>query len=132
MGQRKKIPGPSLLIVLARLLNRRRQMQLALLDMVKEHCNISQFALGKRYVVVLSHPEDIQYILKDAPERFLKSKNYEFLRPVLGDGLLTSEKEVWHRQRKMIQPIFHRRTLQRFSEDMLQATQKMLGSWEEH
>jgi cytochrome P450 len=37
---------------------------------------------------------------------------------VLGNGLLTSDGEIWRRQRKLMQPAFHRKTLLTYAEHM--------------
>ncbi len=41
-----------------------------------------------------------------------KSRAYAVLRILMGDGLVTSEGEFWRRQRKLVQPAFHRRRLE--------------------
>jgi cytochrome P450 len=37
------------------------------------------------------------------------------VRMLLGNGIMTSEGEFWRRQRRMLQPAFHRRVIQRFA-----------------
>jgi cytochrome P450 len=46
------------------------------------------------------------------PERYRKgAPGYRELRQALGDNLLTSEDEVWHRQRRFLAPMFTRRRI---------------------
>lgn len=46
------------------------------------------------------------------PERYRKqAPGYRELRQSLGDNLLTSQDEVWHRQRRLLAPIFTQRKL---------------------
>ncbi|MCW2812217.1 MAG: cytochrome [Friedmanniella sp.] len=46
------------------------------------------------------------------PDRFRKqAPGYRELRQALGDNLLTSEDEVWHRQRRFLAPLFTRRRI---------------------
>lgn len=45
-----------------------------------------------------------------------KGPVYDFVRPWLGDGLLTSAGAKWHRNRKLITPAFHFKILEHFQE----------------
>jgi cytochrome P450 len=48
------------------------------------------------------------------PDRFRKNgPGYRELRQALGENLLTSEDESWHRQRRFLAPIFTRRRIAR-------------------
>ena len=51
------------------------------------------------------------------------------LKRVLGQGLLTSEGELWRRQRKLAQPAFHRERMDGFAQTMARATAEMLARW---
>src|SRR5207248_1181239 len=48
---------------------------------------------------------------------------------VLGKGLLTSEGDFWLRQRRLVQPAFHRHRLNAFGAIMVEYTERLLGSW---
>ena len=67
---------------------------------------------GWRVVLyVVGSPELAAEILRE-PTRFGKSApGYRELRGALGDNLLTSEDETWHRQRRFLAPIFTRRRI---------------------
>src|SRR5262249_44709478 len=47
----------------------------------------------------------------------------------LGKGLLTSEGDFWLRQRRLVQPAFHRQRLNAFGEVMVEYTERLVGSW---
>ncbi len=50
-------------------------------------------------------------------------------KPVVGEGLLTSEDELWLRQRRLMQPLFHRRSVAAFGALMTDETLAMLKRW---
>lgn len=61
--------------------------------------------------VFLLHPELVRQVMQRKHRSYHKSFAYEGLRHFLGDGLLTSEGDHWLRQRRAIQPGFHREAL---------------------
>ncbi|MBV8818252.1 MAG: cytochrome P450 [Acidobacteriaceae bacterium] len=79
--------------------------------------------------VFINHPELIESVLVTNYHKFRKSRDYQSLRLVLGNGLLTSEGDFWKRQRKLAQPAFHRERIAGYSKVMLQSTAAMLQSW---
>lgn len=81
--------------------------------------------LAGDYHAVLSHPKDIEVILSST-EVLLKRGIYDFLRPWLGDGLLTSYSTKWHTHRKMITPSFHFQILKEFLGNMNKTSSKFV------
>src|ERR1700722_17184517 len=57
---------------------------------------------------LLNHPTHVEHVLQRNHRNYRKSPMLAKLRPVLGDGLFMSEGELWTRQRKLIQPSFHK------------------------
>lgn len=55
----------------------------------------------------LTHPDDLQAVLS-APAIYRKGKDYRLLRDLMGAGLVTTEGEVWKRNRRLLQPPFSR------------------------
>lgn len=87
-----------------------------------------RFAFFKGYLV--SHPEAIKHILQDNNRNYNKDNfDYKMLKPVVGEGLLTSDDDLWLRQRRLIQPAFHRQRIQAFGSVMTETTLEMLERW---
>lgn len=57
-------------------------------------------------IILLYHPEDVQYVLKTNHKNYLKADELKELWPVLGKGLVTSDGEAWRKHRKAIAPEF--------------------------
>jgi cytochrome P450 len=83
------------------------------------------------YGYAFSHPDDVEHILVDSNRHYRKepAPGNEILRPLVGNGLLTSDGEFWLRQRRLAQPAFHRRRIAAFANTMTDATAKMLERW---
>ncbi len=47
----------------------------------------------------------------------------------MGNGLLTSEGEVWKRQRRLAQPAFHRQRISAYGDVMVDYTERMISTW---
>ena len=90
-----------------------------------------RFIIWRGYFV--NHPDYVKQILQDNNRNYSKDVfDYNLLRRVLGQGLLTSEGESWLRQRRLAQPAFHRRRITDFGALMTGATVEMLDRWHPH
>jgi cytochrome P450 len=95
-----------------------------------EYGSIFRMTLGPVRVFFLSHPEAIRRVLVDNQESYSKrTKDFEAMKPVLGEGLLTSDGALWQRQRRTIQPAFHHTVLDRFADLITRETEETLRSW---
>ncbi|RUU01533.1 cytochrome P450 [Mesorhizobium sp. USDA-HM6] len=82
-------------------------------------------------LVIANDPGLIRHVLID------NAKNYKMatvrqliLRPILRDGLLTAEGEVWKRSRKAMAPVFTPRHIFGFAEPMLRRTLEFVTRYE--
>ena len=80
-------------------------------------------------VVVVSDPEMVKHILQTNNRNYVKSYGYRVLKVLLGEGLLTSEGDFWRKQRKLLQPGFHRDRLSSFVETYAEMAQGLLDAW---
>lgn len=96
----------------------------------REHGDVVQFRFGHYRYVLLNDPEAIRHVLIDNAKSYQKSRNYDALRLVLGNGLVTSEGEFWRRQRKLAQPGFHKQRLASFAKTMAECTEEMVARWD--
>lgn len=80
-------------------------------------------------MTLLVHPDDIESVLLTNPADFHKSRDYRALAKVLGNGLLTSEGEVWRAQRRLLQPAFRRENTLSYAPVMSACAEKMLSGW---
>ncbi len=78
--------------------------------------------LGIDKVTLTTNPSIAKYVLQKNNRNYVKSKFVESVKEVIGNGLLTSEGAYWLKQRRLIQPSFHKKRLEELSEIMLQHT----------
>jgi cytochrome P450 len=74
----------------------------------REYGDFVQMKMGPFRILLVYHPDAIEELLVTRNRDFIKSPGVRLLRPLLGGGLLLSEGDTWLRQRRLIQPAFHR------------------------
>lgn len=83
---------------------------------------------GWMLACLLSDPEGIEQVLRDQ-DTFLRSRAFRVLKALLGDGLLTAERESWLWQRRLVQPVFHHQRIHAYGSIMVAQTERMLQDW---
>jgi len=81
------------------------------------------------YTYVISHPEYIKHVLARNYKNYIKGIGIERVRILLGNGIMASEGEFWKKQRRMIQPAFHRRAIGKLSGLMSACNTTLLQQW---
>ncbi|BBH23804.1 cytochrome P450 [Paenibacillus baekrokdamisoli] len=75
-----------------------------------------------RPTYVINSPEFIQEILVRQDDYFQKGRSSGVLRRTIGDGLLTSEHETHHRQKRYLTPVFYKERIQAYSQIVVEET----------
>ncbi|HKE34047.1 MAG TPA: cytochrome P450 [Candidatus Acidoferrum sp.] len=79
--------------------------------------------------IFVNHPDLIEEVLVGHPRRYFKGRVLRANRHVFGDGLLTSEGDFWLRQRRLVQPAFHRARIAAYAETMVEDAQRLMENW---
>jgi cytochrome P450 len=116
---------------------RRDPLQL-LTSLHERYGPIVRLRIPRREVYSVSDPDAIQRALKRTHREYHKGLSRRGdptgpgivpLRPVLGDGLLTSEASLHKRQRRIIQPMFHRARVAEYEAIMASLASEMVHGW---
>ena len=97
--------------------------------MAATYGEVVHLRFATRDVYLLSNPADIEALLVTQHRKFVKGTALQATRRVLGQGLLTSEGDFHLRQRRLIQPIFHRQRIAGYAESMVQAAAATRARW---
>ena len=76
-------------------------------------------------VYLFDDPALIEEVLAGKGRSFHKSRGSKRLRPLLGDGLLTSEEPEHLRNRRLVQPAFNRNRVEAYAPRMVAAAQRL-------
>jgi cytochrome P450 len=78
---------------------------------------------------LLFDPTHIEDVLVNNARKFIKGRVLRANRHIFGNGLLTSEGEFWLRQRRMMQPAFHRNRIANYAGTMTDCATRLASSW---
>jgi cytochrome P450 len=78
---------------------------------------------------LVASPELVQRVVAADQKAFIKGTSVQAATPLLGKGLISSDGELHDRQRRLIQPLFHRELIARYAEGMAQAAEAHEREW---
>jgi cytochrome P450 len=103
----------------------------AFLEKAARQCgDVARFRLVHHNAYLLNHPDWIKEVLVTHQANFTKSRMLERARLLLGDGLLTSEDDFHRRQRRLVQPAFHRDRLAGYAASMVDCAVRCREQWQ--
>ncbi|NED84926.1 cytochrome P450, partial [Streptomyces sp. SID11233] len=112
-GRPRRPPGPSRAGTPA-LLARMASDRLAVMTgAAATYGDAVRLPLGPKTLYFFNHPDHIRRVLTDNSANYHKGIGLVHARRALGNGLLTSEGPLWRAQRKVIQPAFQPRRINR-------------------
>lgn len=96
-----------------------------------EHGDIVRLPFTRQPLFLINHPDLIKDIFVTSQKQFKKGRGLERAKKLLGDGLLTSEDPYHLRQRRLIQPAFHRQRIAAYAEQMTFYAAKTSAGWKD-
>ena len=101
-----------------------------IVSMMHRHGGLVRLDLGPRPVYLVTHPDLVQEVLQQK-HRSVSKKTFGMaqLSLVVGSGLLTSDGELWRRQRRIAQPAFHSQRLAGFAATMVKVAEETADRW---
>jgi cytochrome P450 len=130
MAQAKLPPGPGGNVLFSPARKELRTNVLGLIErQARRYRDISRIMIGPYYYVNIYKPEFIEQVLADSV-LFSKGRENANLKFLLGNGLLTNEGDFWLKQRRLIAPVFHKRRLAGFVQQIIGCTERMMDIWE--
>lgn len=79
---------------------------------------------------LLTGPEGVRHVLQTRAPDYLRTRFHDRLKPVLGDGLVTSDGALWRRQRALLQPAFRAERVRGFVAGMGEEALALAARWE--
>jgi len=84
---------------------------------------------GPKRMIFVSNPEVVDTVLVANVRNFVKSAQFKALEAILGNGLVLAEGDHWRRQRRLMQPAFHRERIAGYGQMMTDYTEAAIDAW---
>ena len=110
-SERRVPPGPPRSSALSMLLTMGRDRIGMMTAAAGRYGDASKLPVGPKSLYFFNHPDHAKHVLADNAANYHKGIGLVHARRALGDGLLTSEGELWRKQRRVIQPAFQSRRI---------------------
>ena len=111
--------GVELIAGLTNLIRARGDLAGFLLSLHREQGDVARARIGNLRVHLVAHPDDVRDVLVTHQRAFMKGHVLQRAKMLLGEGLLTSEGEFHLRQRRLVQPAFHRQRIATYAQVMV-------------
>ena len=95
----------------------------------REFGDVAHFTFGPQHLYLVNHPDLIRDVLVTKQRSFMKGRALQRTKLLLGEGLLTSEGDLHLRQRRLMQPAFHRDRIARYAEVMVANAERAANAW---
>ena len=126
----RPIPGPRGLPFLGVMPEMVKDMLGLFANTAREYGGIAQFKLLNKSYLLITNPDYVKYILQDNYRNYIRGRSVETGRVLLGNGLPLIDGDFWLRERRMLQPAFHRDRLEKITGVAVQVIDGLMGNWE--
>jgi cytochrome P450 len=103
--------------------------RLDFLQSIRKHGEIVKIFTGTRPIYILNSPEAVYDVLVTQSAKFSKGLLFDVARPFIGNGIITSDRDFHKRQRRALQPAFHRDSIARYVDTMVDIADEQVSSW---
>jgi cytochrome P450 len=90
---------------------------------------LAHLKVAGEHLYLVNRPDLVWALLVTNGRSTMKGRALQRAKELLGDGLLTSEGDLWRRQRRLVQPAFHRDRIRGYAHQMVQTTLEHEASW---
>jgi cytochrome P450 len=104
---------------------------LALFQEARGHGDVVRIRFGPFRVYVLNSPDVIRQALVAEARKLGKGLNFGRAKRLIGNGLVMSEGESHDRQRRLMQPAFHRSQVARYVNTMRDVAVPRISAWQD-
>ena len=96
----------------------------------REYGDVVSLRLLGRPVILLNRPDLIEQVLVTHHKQFVKHFGLRLYKPILGNGLVTSEGDFWRRQRKLSAPAFQASRMPGYAKAMVECAERTCDVWD--
>lgn len=122
-------PGPAGKPLIGSMLEFRRDPLAFLAGAADQYGPVVLVQIATQTLFQINDADAVQSVFQEKYRTYVKGKFFEPMRLLLGNGLATSEGAFWLRQRRLMQPEFHRQRIASFADSMVRLSEGLADSW---
>ena len=126
-------PGPEGLPLVGSIfrINPKRNILFNFIDLWRDFGDLCHVKLGPLHLYLVVKPEHVHHVLVRNPDNYIKGNGYNGFRLLVGQGLVTSDGDLWRQQRRIMQPSFTPRATAQFVDVMVNAIDRTVDRWQD-
>jgi len=125
------IPGPKGRFLVGSLPEIRDDRVQFLIDAQRDYGDVVRINFGVGIGIAVFHPDGVKRVMQDNQKNFSKeTPAFASMKPIVGNGLFSSNGDFWLRQRRLMQPTFHREKINTLCDMIVQQTSMFLNALE--
>jgi cytochrome P450 len=121
-GPRSRYPGELFFRLNADRLGFMRQVS-------RDYGDLARIDVVRTSLFLATHPDLVKDVLVTNNRLFGRGRGHLRMKLLLGDGLLTTDGDAHKRQRRLVQPAFHRQRVESYGDTMAQRAEELSGRW---
>jgi cytochrome P450 len=124
-------PGPKPTLLDALVYRPGRDPLVFFTSLARTYGDVVGYRMAGERIFLISDPQYIKDVLVTHNRNFTKSRGLERAKRILGNGLLTSEGAFHLRQRRLMQPAFHRDRIAGYGRTMVDYADRVRRAWQD-
>jgi cytochrome P450 len=95
----------------------------------REYGDLARIDVVRTSLFLATHPDLVKDVLVTNNRLFGRGRGHLRMKLLLGDGLLTTDGDVHKRQRRLLQPAFHRQRVESYADTMALRAEQLAARW---
>jgi len=98
-------------------------------QVARDYGDLARIDVVRTTLFIATHPDLVKDVLVTNNRLFGRGRGHLRMKLLLGDGLLTTDGEVHRRQRRLVQPAFHRQRVESYGDTMALRAEELANRW---
>jgi cytochrome P450 len=95
----------------------------------RDYGDLARIDVVRTSLFLATHPDLVKDVLVTNNRLFGRGRGHLRMKLLLGDGLLTTDGDAHKRQRRLVQPAFHRQRVESYGDTMAQRAEELADRW---
>jgi cytochrome P450 len=98
-------------------------------QVARDYGDLARINVVRTSLFLATHPDLVKDVLVTNNRLFGRGRGHLRMKLLLGDGLLTTDGDAHKRQRRLVQPAFHRQRVESYGDTMAQRAEELARRW---